>query len=454
MIEKIVLVGAGSAMFTIGVVSDLVQSGRPVELALVDINPTALETAEKLCRKMIAAKDAPIKLSTALDRRTVLPGATAVISVIGVGGRRAWEQDVFQARKYGIFMPVGDSAGACGTSRALRMIPAVVNLAQDVLDLCPDALFFNYANPMSPICRAVHKATGAEIVGLCTGTWDTVHYLAKTLQVPFEDLSYNAAGINHLTWFNEIRVKGKDALPKLKDHAKETLANVQRLYTEFRANGTPLPNNGSAFNSSLGSPFAWQCLLWFEAFPSPEDRHITEFFPQLFRDGSYYGKKLGVDEFSFERTIEIGDEIFAKMRADALSPKPLSKNYFEKHIGEQEQVIEIISAIRANQPMTFFANLPNQGQAPNLPLDAIVETPAIATGNGIRALTQKPLPSAAAGVLSGRFAWVEVVVEAALEKSRDKFIQALILDGGVTSPDVAVALADDLLAAQQEYLNW
>jgi alpha-galactosidase len=454
MTEKIVLLGAGSAMFTIGVVSDLVQSGQPVELALVDIDPAALDVAHKLVKKMVAARRAPVRVTASIDRRKVLPGATAVISAIGVGGRRAWEQDVFIPRKYGLYMPVGDTAGPSGTSRALRMIPAMVAIARDVLDLCPDALFFNYANPMSPVCRAVRKATGAEMVGLCIGTWDTAHYLADTLQEPFEDLAYNVTGINHLTWFSEVDVRGQDAMPALKAHAARAVERVNRAYADFRTNGIPMPGGGGAFGTSLGFPFAWQCLLWFGAFPSPEDRHVTEFFPQLFRDGSYYGKKLGVDEFSFERTIEVGDEIYAGMRADALSPEPLTEGYFEKHGGEQEQVIEIIRAIRANRPMTFFANLPNQGQAPNLPLGAVVETPAVTTGSGIRALTQKPLPPAAAGALAGRFAWVEAVVEAALEKSRDKFIQALILDGAVTAPDVAVALADDLLAAQAEYLDW
>lgn len=454
MTEKIVLIGAGSAMFTVGVVSDLVQSGQPVELALVDIEPRALEVAHKLCEKMVAAKQAPVKLSASLDRKTVLPGATAVISAIGVGGRRAWEQDVFTARKHGISMPVGDTAGPCGTSRALRMIPAMVDIARDVLDLCPQALFFNYANPMSPICRAVRKATGAEMVGLCIGTWDTVHYLAKTLNVPFEDLSYNVAGINHLTWFSEVRMRGEDAMPALRAHAANVVAEVEAACAEHRASGKPMPNTGGPFGTSLGFPFSWQCLLWFGAFPSPEDRHVTEFFPQFFRDGGYYGKTLGVDEFSFEGTIETGDRIYAEMEADALSPQPLAANYFDKHAGEQEQVIEIIRAIRANRPMAFFANLPNQGQAPNLPMGAVIETPAVATGGGIRAIAQRPLPAAAAGVLAARFAWVETTVEAALEKSRDKFIQALVLDGAVSSPGMAAALADDLLQAQAPYLDW
>ncbi len=153
---KIVLIGAGSAMFTIGVVSDLIKAGIKAELALVDIDPIALDTAKKLSKKMIHSGNSSIKLSAGMERRKLLRDATAVITTIGVGGRRAWEQDVFIPRKYGIFMPVGDSVGPGGTSRALRMIPAMVDIAQDVIDLAPDSLFFNYANPMAPICYAVN----------------------------------------------------------------------------------------------------------------------------------------------------------------------------------------------------------------------------------------------------------------------------------------------------------
>jgi alpha-galactosidase len=161
MKEKFVLIGAGSAMFTRGLVGDLIRTGMEAELALVDIDPHALEVAQRMTAKMIAARQAPIQLSASVDRREVLPGATAVICTIGVGKRRAWEQDVFIPRKYGIFMPVGDSVGPSGSSRALRMIPDMVAIAQDVLDLAPTALFFNYGNPMAPVCRAVIKATGA-----------------------------------------------------------------------------------------------------------------------------------------------------------------------------------------------------------------------------------------------------------------------------------------------------
>jgi alpha-galactosidase/6-phospho-beta-glucosidase family protein len=163
---------------------------------------------------------------------------------------------------------------------------------------------------------------------------------------------------------------------------------------------------------------------------------------------------LGVNEFSFEGTIAFGDEIYAQMQADALSPAPLAADYFEKLGGEHEQVLEIIESIRHDRQRIYSVNLPNTGQVPNLPAEAILETPAIAGSEGIKPIVQPPLSPALAGALATRCQWVETLVEAALEGSRAKFIQALILDGAVSSPAMAEALADELLEAQAQYLPW
>ncbi len=452
-VEKFVLIGAGSAMFTRGLVIDLINTGLEIDLALVDIDPEALDAAYRLSAKMITARQASIRLSASLDRREVLKGATVVITTIGVGKRRAWEQDVYVPRKYGIYMPVGDTVGPGGTSRALRMIPPMVSIAQDVLDLAPDALFINYGNPMAPVCRGVRKATGANMIGLCHGTHNTAGYLAKILDVSRAELSYTAVGINHMTWFTQVAVKGKDSMPDLHQIGCQVLANVDEAL-EAAKKGASLPHFSSPFESSLAHPFSWQCLEWFGAFPAPLDRHVTEFFPQFFRRGAYYGKTLGVDEFSFEGTIAQGDEIYADMRAAASGPQPLTEEYFEKLGGEHEQAIDIILAIRHGQTRVYSANLPNTGQVPNLPLGAVIESPAISSYRGLQPVALSPLPSGIVGTLATRFQWVETVVEAALEGSREKFIQALVLDGAVDSPDMAAKLADDLLATQAAYLSW
>ena len=167
--QKMVLVGAGSAMFTQGIVIDWIKQ-RPEgewEIALVDINPVILEATEKMVRRYMEATDRPAKITAAVDRRDVLDGATIVICTIGVGSRRAWEQDVFVPRQFGINQPVGDSVAPGGVSRAMRMIPPMVAIASDCDRMCPNARFINYGNPMTAVVRALWRKTNVRAVGLC-----------------------------------------------------------------------------------------------------------------------------------------------------------------------------------------------------------------------------------------------------------------------------------------------
>ena len=433
--ERIVLVGAGSAMFTRGLVIDLINRGWEADLALVDVDADALSVAEGLTKKMIAAKHAPVALSASVDRRDVLRDATAVICTIGVGGRRGWEADVFIPRKYGIYQPVGDSVMPGGASRALRMIPAMVDIAKDVVELAPDALFFNYGNPMTPVCRAVRKVTDAPIVGLCHGVFGVAYTLADLLDVPRDELHYTAAGVNHLTWFTDVRHDGKDLMPRLHEIGREALASAAEDPDTVNRNR-----------------FTWELLERFGAFPAVGDRHTSEFFPQFFREGKYYGRTLGVDAFSFEETIAGGDRIFDEMRTDALSPEPLGDEYFDRIGGEHEQVIDIIQSLRTGSHKTYSANLPNEGQVPNLPEGAVLESPAVALKGSLEPVQLEPLAPGIAATLAMRLAWVETIVDAALEGSRDKFVQALVIEGAVDSLETAEKLADELLAAQAEYL--
>ncbi len=438
MKEKIVLIGAGSAMFTRGLVADVLRHGWEGELALVDIDPGALEVAERLARKMLDARRAPLTLQAATDRREVLSGATAVICTVGVGGRRAWERDVYVPRRHGIYQPVGDTIMPGGSSRALRMIPAMVDIARDVLNLAPSALFFNYGNPMSAVCRGIRQATGAPVIGLCHGVNHVAHYIASALEVPVEKLKYTALGINHLTWFTEVRIDGQDVMRRLRAIAREK---------RERRGKTP------DWQPDVEDYFTWQLVDLVGAFPAVLDRHVCEFFPRLFSaKGSYYGKTLGVDAFSFEKCIEWGDQVFAEMQEIARSDKPLPANFFDSFSGEHEKVTDIIAGIRNDKGEIFSANLPNRGQIPNLPEDAVVESPAVADAGGLRPIAQPPLAQVLAGTLVQKFLWVETIVEAALESSREKFAQALLIDGAVESIDQAHRLADDLMAAQSEYL--
>ncbi len=440
-------------MCTRGVVGDLINRGWNVELALFDIDEDALAVAQKLAQKMIEVKDSPIIVTSSIDRREVLTDATAVISTIGVGGRRAWEKDVLIPRKYGIYQPVGDSVGPGGTSRAMRMIPAMIDIARDVVELAPNALFFNYSNPMSAICRAVRKVTDAKIIGLCHGVFDTGHYLERVLGVPNNELVYSAVGINHLIWFTEISHRARSVMEKMNEIANSVVqrhAAAQTVGEHFRESGTA---DVAVESTADQSPFSWQLQYAFGAFPAPLDRHVTEFFPQFYREGAYFGKTLGVDAYSFEATISQGDNIFDEMRAAAISDDRLNSDYFKQLSGEHEQVVDIIQSLRNGDGKIYSVNLPNVGQIGNLMMNAVVESPAIAVNGQLKPIVQKNLTSALAGTLATRFEWVETVVEAAIESDREKFIQALILDGAVRSIADAQAMADEFIDEQSQWTS-
>lgn len=448
--EKIVLIGAGSAMFTRGLVVDLIRKGWECDLSLVDIDEDALVSAEGVARKIIETTGSKVKLRVSLDRRDVLKGATSVICTIGVGGRRAWEKDVLIPRKYGIFQPVGDTIMPGGSSRALRMIPVMVEIAQDVMELAPNALFFNYGNPMSAVCRGVKKATKANMVGLCHGVFHVEKYLAQQLGVKHDRIQAAAMGINHLTWFTEFRVDGQDAFPLLKQIAREKVTQDlegKDIGTSFMEAGTDKKGD------VVDNPLSWQLFELFGAFPAVLDRHVAEFFPAMFkRKGSYFGKTLGVESYSFEKVIAWGDKIYNDMWDIATSKEPLKIEYIESISGEHEQATDIIEDIRFDRRRIYSVNIPNVGQVSNLPLGAVIECPGVTDATGITPIFQKELPASIVGTLTGKFMWVETIVEAALEGDLEKFKQALVLDGSVDSLIDASNLASELLEAQAKYL--
>jgi alpha-galactosidase len=449
--RNIVLIGAGSAMFTQGLVADLILSGRPWNLRLVDIDPQALQVAEGLSRRMIAARSADITVQASLDRRDLLPGADVVVTTIGVGGRRAWEADVFIPRKYGVYQPVGDTVMAGGISRAMRMIPAMVEIAQDVLRLCPQALFFNYANPMTVNCWAVRKATGANVVGLCIGTVHVVHELAAFAGVPASEVTALAAGVNHFTWVYDLRWRGQDLWPRVRELLAHERAGTSAPPEEIARGGDSTLVHGRRPRAA-DNPFSWSLFEAYGAYPAVNDRHVVEFFPEQFPNGRYYGKTLGVDVMSFEGIIRYGDEIYEKMRAQAMGEVPLDESVFERAAGEHSQLVEILGCIWADERRTYYANLPNRGAIPNLPAEAVLEMTCVSTGRGLRAVQDPEFPDLLAAPLQRKIAAHALTVEAALTGSRKLFVEALLADGCISDRAAAGRLADELLAAHKQHL--
>lgn len=424
--HKIVLIGAGSAMFTQGLVADLILSGKEWELGLVDIDPEALAVADGLSRRMVAFKHAPITISASTERNELLSGTDVVVSTIGVGGRQAWLADVQIPRRYNIYQPVGDTTMAGGISRAMRMVPALVAIAADVKRLCPQALFINYANPMTVNCWAIRRATGVPVVGLCIGVYDVQLELARFIGAPPEQVQARAAGINHFTWIYDLRWNGQDAWPLVRE----------------RLAAQPPHDN----------PFSWSLFEAYGAYPAVNDRHVSEFFPERFPGGRYYGRTLGVSAYSIEQTIEQGQAIYEQMRAQAEGMVPISEHMFERSEGEHGQLVEILQAIQHDNHALYTANLPNAGLLPSLPADAVLEMTCEATAVGLQPVSAEDMPKRLLPPLMRRIAVHELTVQAALSGDRTLLREAMLLDGCVSESSVAGRLVDELLRAHKAFL--
>ena len=444
------LIGAGSAAFTRGLVADLILSGQDWDLGLVDTDPEALETAEGLSRRMVETMGAGIAIQASTDRSEVLAGADVVVTTIGVGGRRAWEADVLIPRRYGVYQPVGDTVMPGGISRAMRMIPALVDIAEDVKALCPGVWFFNYSNPMTANCWAIRKATGVPVVGLCHGTHQVERQLACFIGAPSEEVTSLYLGVNHLTFIYDLRWRGRDAWrlvrARLAEERGEPVdrAPLQECFPEL---GQRSPGGGAADN-----PFSWSLFEAHGAYPAVNDRHVVEFFPDRFPQGQYYGRTLGVDAFSFEDTIARGDGAYSEMRAQALGRAPLDQRVFHRSAGEHEQLLAILDAIWSDRRTVFPVNLPNGGAVPDLPEDAVLELPAVATATGLRPLQMTDFPSPLTEIIARKASATGLTVEAALAGDRDLFVEALLADGAVAEPGIARNMAEELLEAHRLFL--
>lgn len=450
MKKKMVIIGAGSAMFTQGLITDLIKmnpGGHEWSIALCDIDEEVLKNVTSLVKKMLKVKKLDVEVTASPDRCEVLPGADYVISTIGVGGRRAWEQDVYIPRKYGVYQPVGDTAMPGGISRAMRMVPAMVDIVNDTKRLAPKAFFFNYSNPMAVICRALNKAVDFPVTGLCIGTAGSEWYIADYMGYERSRVTSLAAGINHCTFIYDYRVDGKSVKEEIRQRISKDYSAAFDSEMIDRYHGKQ-----EGIETDLGEPFSWDFFLRYGAYPAPGDRHITEFFTEYFPGGAYYGKRLGVDAYSFEGTIKWGDEIHEHMMGMARSEEDLPDDFFDHSHGEHEQLISIIDSIERDSRKTFYVNVPNRGAIPNLPNWAVVEMPAVATAGGLVPVYLNDFPAPLACMTNRFLAGVEMTADAALTGDRQLMEEAIMMGGYLTDRVAVHKMVDELIEAQRQYL--
>jgi len=446
--KALTLIGAGSAVFTRGLLADLISADDlgSWEIRLVDVDPTALQIARSLAERMIDVRGVADRMRVVadVDRTAVLPGSDFVVTCVGVGGRPAWQADHEITMRHGIYQPVGDSILPGGISRLLRTTPVLVEVARDVAALAPDALYFNYSNPMTANVMAIATYAGAAVVGLCHGMHHIQRELAEFIDKPLAETSTLYAGINHLTFIYDFRWQGKDAWPLVQDRLDRELAGAP----DFDEIGSIFPDKVSVWHH----PFSWELFRRYRAFPAAGDRHVTEFFPERWAHGDYFGKKLGVDAFSVPEILQWGEDRYEGMRSQASGETPLDDAAFDRSSGEQEQLISIIRSVLFDRRETFSCNVVNNGTVPGIPDDAAPEVPGIATARGIRPMSVPDLGKPLTAILNRRLSSVYLALEAAMTGNRDLVVESMLADGGVRDTATAAALTDDLLRAQERFL--
>jgi alpha-galactosidase len=432
MKKSIVILGVGSTYFTRGIVESLITRGGEWDVRLVDIDPTCLDIATRLSERLVQLYDAPVTIRGSLDRCDVLAGADAVVTTIGVGGRRAWEKDVAIFRQFNIYQSTGDTYGAGGVSRALRTIPALVEIAHDIERLCPGTLWINFTNPLTVNIWAISKAApNLRIAGLCYGVTYYQHYLANLINMPWDALTCRAIGVNHFTWIMDLNYQGESVWPQV------------RKVMEQRG-------------ADLGNPYTWELFRTFDAFPCVGDGHICEFVPGWQGEGAYYGQTFGTTFHNFENYAAKFDKVFDEMADQAFGRRPVIKradNPDEKDMFKDEDLfIDVLNASMGGDHIFRTVNLPNVGQASNLPMGSVLEATTLINGDGFQPLCFGALPLGIRAIVMRILGTQELTVEAALKADRKLAIQALIAGETVRSESEAEKMMDVILDTHRAYL--
>jgi alpha-galactosidase len=452
MAPRIVIIGGASLQWVPKLFLDIVNTASlaECELVLQDINPDPLPAMADYVRHVNELKGTGITVSTTTDRREALPGADYVVVCISTGAFDSMRHDLEIPARHGIKQTVGDTVGPGGIMRALRNIPVLVAIARDMEELCPTAWMFNITNPMTTLCRAVTRETSVKTVGLCHEVTGAQFTLSQILDVDFRSFDFEVVGVNHLPIITKLFVDGEDAMDRL----RERLADPEKLADEpiylsdeIRRELGDVAAEFTKRDLVTSNRVKFALFDRFGVLPGAGDRHLVEFFPGFLTEESGWGERWNV------KLTSIADREVWVDRYKAEFAK-LSQITEVPNMPSGEMVAPMIDSFLRDKPRNFPLNLPNSGQCPDLPTDAVVESMVTARGDGLAGRDHGRAPAALTECLRRVVASQEMTVDAAISGDRDTAVDAMLLDplAGRIDFDQVARMTDEMLAATARWL--
>ncbi|MGV9771069.1 alpha-galactosidase [Streptosporangium sp. NPDC003464] len=417
---KIAFIGAGSVVFTQGLLADLFAFAelKDIHVALHDIDAERLATAEQAARHIAAQCGARPRVTAHADRRAALDGADFVINIVQVGMGEATRTDFDVPARYGLRQTIGDTLGVGGIFRALRTFPLLRSLGEDIAALCPQAWLLNYTNPMAMNVQYLAQATGlTRVVGLCHSVYWTMRDLSDLLNVPYEEVTYQAAGVNHQAWVLRFEHDGADLYP--------------RLDAMIEADGQLRRRVRVDMYRRLGY------------YPTETSEHSSEYVPWYLRHDSEI-ERLRLPVGAYLGIVEQNVAAYEKTRDALAAGDPLPVE------GTMEYAPQIIHSMTTGTPRTVYGNVPNHGLIDNLPAHGVVEVPCLVDALGVQPTRVGALPAQLAALNRTYLSVNDLVVRAAVE-DEPRHIRHAAMTDPATAATLTVEriweLCDDMVRA-------
>tara|TARA_Y100001934_G_C12329429_1_gene764275 strand:- start:378 stop:1730 length:1353 start_codon:yes stop_codon:yes gene_type:complete len=444
---KLAIIGAGSTVFTKNIIVDLllIDGFKSIEIALMDIDKNRLEKTYEVLDIISKKMEASPKFTLHTNRKEALINADFVQTTIQVGGYKPSTVIDFEIpKKYGLNQTIADTIGVGGVMRSLRTIPVLLEIAKDINEICPNAIWMQYVNPMCSNMIAINKSFPLlKSLGLCHSVQGTAEMIAEDLEESIDDIEYLCAGINHMSFYQKITKisTGEDLYPKLKKFGIDVLNDKK---VSSRTN--KIEDSGKHLHEKV----RYEILNRFGYFVTESSEHFAEYVPWFIKKGreDLIDKyKIPIDEY-IDR-CKFYESLWEKIEQD-------TSQITEQEIKRSNEYASyIMDGFTNNKPTVFYANVMNNGLIENLPMNCCVEVPCKIDSNGIVPQKIGKLPEHLSALMRTNINVQILTAEAALTKKKEHIYHAALLDpltASNLSIDEIYTMVDELIEAHGNYL--